>query len=372
MPEFIPVNEPVLDGNERKYLNECIDSGWISSEGPFIREFENRFAERVWRKHGVAVCNGSAALDAAAAALDLTAGDEVIMPTFTIISCASAITRLGAIPVLVDCDAETWNMDVAAVESRITPRTRAIMAVHIYGLPVDMDPILDLAKRHGLIVIEDAAEMIGQTYNGRPCGSLGNISTFSFYPNKHVTTGEGGMIVTDDDALAERCRSLRNLAMKAPRRFVHDELGWNFRMTNMQAALGLAQLERLDDFIPIKRHIFNRYTSLLSDLPSLQLPVRSTQFANNINWVYGIVLNDDVSFDADEAMKRLGALGVGTRPFFWPMHEQPVYQRMGLFAGERYPNAERIARRGFYLPSGLALKDEQIERVSSAVHEVFA
>src|SRR5512141_2137300 len=184
MSDFIPVNEPVLDGNERKYLNECIDTGWISSEGPFIREFETRFAKRVGRRHGVAVCNGSAALDAAVAALDIGPGDEVIMPTFTIISCAAAVSRLGAKPVVVDCDAHTWNMDIAAIEPKITARSKAIMHVHIYGLPVDMDPLLDIAKRHDLFVIEDAAEMIGQNYRGRPCGSFGDISTCSFYPNK--------------------------------------------------------------------------------------------------------------------------------------------------------------------------------------------
>lgn len=372
MSDMIPVNEPDLSGNERKYLNECIDTGWISSEGPFIREFETRFAARVGRKHGIAVCNGSAALDAAVAALDIGPGDEVILPTFTIISCAAAVSRLGATPVVVDCDPLTWNMDVAAIEDRITPKTRAIMPVHIYGLPVDMDPLMEIAARRGLKVIEDAAEMIGQTYRDKPCGSFGDISTFSFYPNKHVTTGEGGMILTDDDALAERCRGLRNLAMKAPRRFVHDEIGWNFRMTNMQAAVGLAQLERLDEFVSRKRHIFERYTELLSDVPSLQLPVGCTEYSRNINWVYGVVIADDVAFDADEAMKRLAARNVGTRPFFWPMHEQPVYLRAGLFDGERHPHAERIARRGFYLPSGLTLKDEQIERVSAAVHELFA
>ena len=372
MADFIPVNEPVLDGNEKKYLNECIDTGWISSEGPFIREFEERFAKRAGRGFGIAVCNGSAALDAAAAALDLGEGDEVIMPTFTIISCAAAVSRLGAVPVLIDCDADTWNMDVSRVEERITDRTRAIMAVHIYGLPVDMDPLLDLAGRHDLDVIEDAAEMIGQEYRGRPCGSFGRISTFSFYPNKHVTTGEGGMIVTDDEILAERCRGLRNLAMKAPRRFVHDELGWNFRMTNMQAAVGLAQLERLDEFVPRKRHIFDRYTELLDGVEALQLPVDKTDYATNINWVYGVVIDDEVPFDADEAMRRLAKKNVGTRPFFWPMHEHTVYRSMGLFTGESYPNAERIARRGFYLPSGLALTDSQIERVTDAVKEVFA
>ncbi|HUQ47293.1 MAG TPA: DegT/DnrJ/EryC1/StrS family aminotransferase [Gemmatimonadaceae bacterium] len=368
---MIPVNEPVLDGNERKYLNECIDTGWISSEGPFIREFENLFAARVGRKHGVAVCNGSAALDAALAAMNLAPGDEVIMPTFTIISCATAITRLGAIPVLIDCESDTWNMNVSAVEARITPKTRAIMVVHLYGLPVDMDPILDIAKRHNLQVIEDAAEMIGQTYRGKPCGSFGELSTFSFYPNKHVTTGEGGMVVTDDDELAEKLRRLRNLGFSPPRRFVHEELGWNFRMTNLQAAVGLAQLERLDEFVAKKRHIFARYTKLLSGTPGIELPVAEKDFATNINWVYGIVIADEVSFDAEEAMARLAKLGVGTRPFFWPMHEQPVYLRMGFFAGEQHPNAERIARRGFYLPSGLALSDAQMDKVAAAVKEVF-
>lgn len=372
MGGFIPVNEPVLDGNERAYLNQCIDTGWISSEGPFVREFETRFAARVGRKHGVAVCNGSAALEVAAAALGIGRDDEVILPTFTIISCASAVTRLGAVPVVVDCDPRTWNMDVRAIEARIGPRTRAIMPVHIYGLPVDLDPLLALAREHGLLVIEDAAEMIGQTYRGKPCGSFGDISTFSFYPNKHVTTGEGGMVVTDDAALAERCRSLRNLAFTPERRFVHEELGWNFRMTNLQAAVGLAQLERLDEFVTRKRHIFDRYTMLLSDVRALQLPAAGTDYATNINWVYGVVLEDEVPFDAPEAIRRLSGLGVGTRPFFWPMHEQPVFRRMGLFDGERHPCAERIARRGFYLPSGLALTDDQMDRVATAVREMLS
>lgn len=367
---MIPVNEPVLDGNEKSYLARCIDTGWISSEGPFIAEFEARFAERVGRRFGVAVCNGSAALDAAVAALRLADGEEVIMPTFTIISCASAITRAGAVPVLVDCDPATWNMSTAAIEPRITSRTKAIMVVHLYGLPVDMDPVLDIAERHSLAIIEDAAEMIGQTYRGRPCGSFGDLSTFSFYPNKHVTTGEGGMIVTDDADLAARCRSLRNLGF-GTRRFVHHELGWNFRMTNMQAAIGVAQLERLDEFVIRKRRIFARYTELLGDVSAIRLPVACTDYADNINWVFGVVIDDAVPFDALEAMARLSKLNIGTRPFFWPMHEQPVFNEMGMFGGESYPCAEKIARRGFYLPSGLALTDEQMIRVADAVRTVF-
>ena len=245
------------------------------------------------------------------------------------------------------------------------------MVVHIYGLPVDMNPILALAEKYGLQIIEDAAEMHGQTYCDRPCGSFGTISTFSFYPNKHITTGEGGMIVTDNQLLAERCLSLRNLCFQPQQRFVHYELGWNFRMTNLQAALGIAQLERLDEFVARKRNIGQQYTELLSDLSCLQLPLTQTDYANNIYWVYGIVLKDEVDFDAKEAMRRLGELKIGTRPFFWGMHEQPVFQKMGLFLGESYPVAEKIARRGFYIPSGMALNDEQLEQVTKNLHKLF-
>lgn len=366
----IPVNEPLLNGNEKRYLDECIDTGWISSEGPFIKQFEEQFAARMGRKHGIAVCNGSVALDAAVAALGIGRGDEVILPTFTIISCAAAIVRAGATPVVVDSDPVTWNMDVSQIEAKITPQTKAIMLVHIYGLPVDMRPLLELAKKYGLAIIEDAAEMHGQTYRGQPCGSFGELSAFSFYPNKHVTTGEGGMILTDDAQLAERCHSLRNLCFQPQQRFVHDELGWNFRMTNLQAALGVAQLERLDEFVARKRRMGRSYTELLNGTPGLQLPLPQTDYAENIYWVFGVVLDDAVPFDAKEAMRRLGDLKIGTRPFFWPMHEQPVFRKMGLFKGAACPVAERLARRGFYLPSGVALTDEQIERVAAVVKEV--
>jgi perosamine synthetase len=367
--DFIPVNEPLLDGNEKRYLAECIDTGWISSEGPFVGRLERAFADRVGRKFGIAVCNGSAALDVAIAALGIGPGDEVILPTFTIISCAAAVVRVGATPLLVDSDPLTWNMDVNQVESKITPRTKAIMVVHIYGLPVDMDPILALARKHGLSVIEDAAEVIGQEYKSRPCGSLGDISTFSFYPNKLVTTGEGGMVLTDDEQQAERCRSLRNLCFQK-KRFVHEELGWNFRMSNVQAALGVAQLERLDEFVRRKRETGRLYTELFQDFPELQLPLPATNYADNIYWVYGVVLKDQVPFDAEKAMKRLSSNRVGTRPFFWPMHDQPIFQKMGLFGSLRYPVAERLARRGFYLPSGLAITAKQVDFVARLVKEL--
>ena len=369
--DFIPVNTPILDGNERKYLNQCIDTGWISSEGPFVEQFEKSLARRVGRRYGIAVANGSVALDAAVTALGIGPGDEVIMPTFTIISCAAAVVRAGAKLILVDSDPLTWNMDVGQVEDKITARTRAIMAVHIYGLPIDMDPLLAIAERHGLQVIEDAAEMHGQTYKGRPCGSFGTISTFSFYPNKHVTTGEGGMLVTGDAKLAEQCRRLRNLCFLPSKRFVHEELGWNFRMSNIQAALGVAQLERLDEFVGRKRHMGRRYAELLHDVPGLQLPLSRTDYAENIYWVYGVVLSDGIPFDAEEAMRRIEEQRIGTRPFFWPMHEQPVFRKMGLFDNEKYPVAERMARRGFYIPSGLALTDAQIDRVAATLKGLF-
>lgn len=367
----IPVNEPLLDGNERKYLLECIDTGWISSDGPFVKRFEDEFAARVNRKHGIAVCNGSAALDVAVAALNIDYGDEVIVPSFTIISCVAAIVRAGAKPVVVDCDRRTWTMDVNQIESSITPRTKAIMVVHIYGLPVDMEPVLSIADKYNLLVIEDAAEAHGLSYRDGPCGSFGAISTFSFYPNKLVTTGEGGMLLTDDDELASRCRALRNLCFQKPR-FVHETIGWNMRMSNVQAALGVAQLERLDAFVRRKKEIGLKYTQLLSHISNLQLPLPSTEYADNGYWVYGVVLGDEFTFDATEAMRLLEACGIGTRPFFWPMHEQPVFRRMGLFDGVTCPVAETIARRGFYLPSGLALTDDQISQVAEAVERVLS
>jgi len=359
----VPVNEPLFGGNEKKYLVECIESGWISSEGPFVQRFEENMAQRVARKYGIAVCNGSLALDAAVAALRLGPGDEVIMPAFTIISCPAAVIRAGATPVLVDSDPLTWCMDVEQIEAKITRKTRAIMVVHIYGLPVDMDAVIALAERRGLHIIEDAAEAHGLYYRDKPCGSFGRISTFSFYPNKHVTTGEGGMLVTDDPELAERCRMMRNLFFRPERRFVHDELGWNLRMSNLQAALGVAQLEHLDDAIRRKRRMGKRYTAALCGVADVQLPCESMPYAENIYWVYGVVLDETTGFDANQAMEKLRAKGVGTRPFFWPMHQQPVFQKMGLFRDESYPVAEQLARQGFYLPSGLALTDEQMDYV---------
>ncbi len=367
---MIPVNEPSLDGNEKKYLNECIDTGWISSEGPFVKQFEEKFAAKVGRKYGVAVSNGSVALDAAIIAFGLKEGDEVIMPTFTIISCAIAIVRAGLKPVLVDADAETWNMNVNQIESKITLKTRAIMVVHIYGFPVEMDKVLEIAKKYKLKVIEDAAEMHGQTYKGKPCGSFGDISIFSFYPNKHITTGEGGMIVMDDEVLAEKCKSLRNLCFLPEKRFLHEEMGYNFRMTNLQAAVGLAQLERLDDFVLKKRKMGKLYLELFKNIQGFQLPILEKEYAKNIFWVFPLV-SQNKDLNAVVCMKKLANAGVGTRPFFYPMHLQPVFKKMGLFKNESYPVAECIAEQGFYLPSGLGQTQKDFTEVANRFNILF-
>ena len=362
MNKFISVNTPLLSGNELKYITECIETGWISSEGPFITQFEDSFSKYVDRKYGIAVSNGSAALDIAIKALNIGKGDEVIMPTFTIISPAQSIFTSGAIPVLVDCDPITWNMDVSKVEAKITSKTKAILVVHIYGLPVDMNPILNICSKYNLKLIEDAAEMHGQKYYDKMCGSFGDISIFSFYPNKHITTGEGGMIVTNNKEVEERCKKLRNLAFNPNgRRFVHDELGWNYRMTNLQAALGLAQLENIQKHIEIKRKIGLKYHNALKSLNHFQIPLSNTEYAENIFWIFGLVAETEIL--NEKMVKYLNLNGIGTRPFFWCIHEQPVFKNFGLFENEFYPNAEHLARNGFYLPSGLGLKEDDMEYI---------
>src|SRR5579859_3697773 len=292
------------------------------------------------------------------------------MPTVTSSSCALPVVLAGAVPVLVDCDPRTWTMDVNQVEARITPRTRALMPVHIYGHPVDMDPLLELAERHHLRVVEDAAEAHGAEYRGRRIGSFGTSSCFSFYANKLLTTGEGGMLLVDDDQLAERARRLRNLGFQPGRRFLHTELGFNFRLTNMQAALGLAQIDRMDEIVARKRRMGQAYTRQLAEVAGLELQVQQP-WARSVYWMFGLVLSEATGLDAREFAGRLEARHVETRPFFLGMHEQPVLREMGLFAGESYPVAERLARQGLYLPSGLALQQQQIESVCQAVREAL-
>lgn len=377
---MIPVNEPLLTGREMEFVEECVRTGWISSAGRFIEEFETHWAAYCGMQHGIAVSNGTTALQIAVESLNLKPDDEVILPSFTIISCVLAVLYNEAVPVLVDVDPSTYCLDVAQLEARITPRTRAIMPVHIYGHPVDMDPVLAIAKRHGLVVIEDAAEAHGAEYLSghdgpspvwRRCGGLGDLSTFSFYANKLVTTGEGGMVLTNDGTVAERLKSLRNLSFRSEQRFLHTELGHNFRLTNMQAAIGVAQVERIDEIVARKRWMGQRYTERLSGLPWLQLPTEMP-WARSVYWMYGLVIHDDTGMDAVEFAQRLRAEGVDTRPFFLGMHEQPVLLNRGLFSGEQYPVSERISRQGLYLPSGLALTEGQMDHVCEAVRQVLS
>lgn len=367
---MVMVNEPMLGGNEKKYIDECINTNWISSEGPFVERFESQMANFVGRKYATACSNGTAALDIAVSILDLHEGDEVIMPSFTIISCAQALINKGIRPILLDSDLQTFNINVDTIEEKITSKTKAIMIVHIYGLTVDVDPVLALAKKYNLKIIEDAAEVIGQTYQGKQCGSFGDVSTFSFYPNKHITTGEGGMVFCDDKLLDEKAKSYRNLCFGEDR-FIHDEIGNNYRMTNMQAALGVAQLENIDKAVNKKRYIGNAYNNLLKDIRAINLPIAKTDFCENIYWVYSITIKDDYSKTAKDVMAELSHYNIGTRPFFYPMHKQPVFNRMGLFLDDDLPNSEKLYNKGFYIPSGLALTDEQMLKVSFALHKVL-
>jgi perosamine synthetase len=363
---MIPVNEPLLNEQALTYVNDCLRTGWISSEGRFIQEFENKWAAYCNMDHGIAVSSGTAALEIAVACLELKPGDEVIMPSFTIISCALAVVMAGAKPVLVDSDPQTWCMDVDQVESKITARTKAIMPVHIYGHPVDMDPLLELARDHNLFIIEDAAEAHGAEYKGRKVGGIGDLSCFSFYANKIITTGEGGMVLTKCAEHAERLRSLRNLCFRKDRRFYHTELGHNYRLTNLQAAIGLSQTECVEEHLQQKRRMGQAYNELLKNLPQIALPIEKS-WAKNVYWMYGIVLSDEINYDAAELARRLKNEGVDTRPFFLGMHEQPVFQQRSMFINEHYPVAEYIARKGLYLPSGLTITETQIEAVCAAV-----
>lgn len=374
---MIPVNQPVLGGNEKKYVLECIDQNWISAEGPFVKKFEKEFAAYIGAAEGIAVCNGTAALEAALFAIGIGPGDEIIMPSFTIISCAIAALRLKAVPVLVDADTEDWTMDVAAVEAKITPRTKAIMAVDIYGSPVDYDPLFGLAEKYNLKIVEDFAEAQGAAYFSKrknkwlKCGAIGDVSATSFYANKIISTGEGGMVCTSNAAYAERARSYRNLCFIEGNRFYHQELGYNFRMTNLQAAVGLAQLEQIGSFIQKKVEHGALYRKLFSDVSEVKFhPVKA--HSRCVYWMYSLELLPQYGITAKEMMSALREAGIDTRPFFLGLHQQPVLQSAGLFNGEQYPVTERAYNFGFYVPSGITLTNEQMETVVNAVKEQIA
>lgn len=370
--DHIPVSSPSIEAEDIRAVTETMRAGWISSEGPQVQEFEQKFAALVGRRHGVAVANGTAAIDIALESLNLGPGDEVILPSFTIISCLGHVLRSGATPVFVDAELDSWNMEASVVEGLITSNTKAIIVVHIYGLPADIDHIVAVANKRGIPVIEDAAEAHGQQLNQRPLGSFGDISTFSFYSNKLVTTGEGGMVLTNDDALAEKFRELRNLSFNPTQRFVHENLGWNYRMTAMQAALGVSQLSRIEELLENKRAIGRTYQELLTRTDGLTLPLESHRGSSNAYWVFGVVLSEDHHLTAKQAMDELRRLGIGTRPFFYPLHRQPVLARYGFQSQAPLPTSEWLGDKGFYLPNGAGLSRAQQVRVVEGLDAVLA
>jgi len=366
----IPVCEPFLTGKEMEYVMDCLRTNWISSAGKYVNEFEQRFVEYIGCKYGISTTSGTTALHLALAALKIGRGDEVIVPAFTMIAPVFAVVYTGAKPVLVDADPETWNIDVNKIKEKITPNTRAIIPVHIYGHPCDMDPIMEIAEKYNLWVIEDAAEAHGAEYKGKKVGSFGHVSCFSFYANKIITTGEGGMIVTNDEKIAERARRLKDQAYSPERRFLHTDIGFNYRMTNIQAAIGLAQLEHIDEFVEMRRRNAYLYNSRLKDVPGITLPPEK-EWAKNVYWMYSILIEEnEFGMSRDELMERLKGRGIETRTFFIPMHQQPALLNLGLFKGERYPVAEEISERGLYLPSSSGLKEEEIEYICDIIREV--
>lgn len=370
---MIRVNKPLFSGNEKKYLLNCVKTGWISSDGPYVKKFEDRFAKFVNRKFATTVSNGSVALEIALRSLKLKKGSEVILPTFTIISCCNAIINAGLKPVLVDCDLKTLNMNVEEVRKKISKKTSAIMIVHIYGITVDVDPILKLAKSKKLKVIEDAAEMHGQEYKKKKCGSFGDISTFSFYVNKHITTGEGGMILTNNKKIYEESIKLKNLYFgKGTNRFKHNDIGWNQRFTNLQASIGLAQLERIKKIVKKKISVGIYYTKKLSILSDkIYLPLNNTKYCKNIYWVYGVVIKDHIKLKAKKIINILKKKGVECRPFFYPMHCQPVYKKMKIFNKAKYPVSEKLSEKGFYIPSGIGITRKEQDLVISQLLKIF-
>jgi perosamine synthetase len=369
---MIPVCKPWLPGNEKKYVDEAVDTNWISSSGKFIDQFEEKFAAFCGSQYGVSCSSGLGALHLACAAIGLKKGDEVIVPTFTMAATINAVIFTGATPVFVDADKETWCMDVTKISEKITDNTKAIIPVHVYGHACDMDIIMDLASKHNLKVIEDAAEAHGGEYKGKKCGSIGDIGCFSFYANKILTTGEGGMCVTNDEMLSEEMKKLRNHAFEHPR-FIHKQVGFNYRLTNIQAGIGVAQTENADKLVEARRSLGKRYGDALKGLP-LVLPVEK-EGVKSVYWMYGVVLDDSVSKSKDDVMAELKEKGVDTRSFFIPMHTQPVYVDKTVEnapdCSGAYPVADWLGSNGFYLPSSSDITDEEIETVVKVLKEVL-
>ena len=369
---FIPVNTPLINNNDAIAVSKSIKSGWISSEGPNVKEFENKISEFLDRKFGCAVSSGTAALEIAIKALGLKKKDEVIMPSFTIISNATAIIKSSATPILVDVDLKTWNIKIEDIEKKITRNTKCLMLPHIYGLSNDMDKILKIVKKHKLYLIEDAAEVLGLKYKNRYCGSFGHISILSFYANKHITTGEGGMLLTNNPNLNKKFMDYRNLCFGSKaNRFNHSDIGWNYRYTNIQATLGLSQLKRIKKIIKKKFQIGNYYYKHFKNLKNIILQPNKLPYTKNIYWVFGIVIKNDSKIKLSQVIKKLSAKNIGTRPFFWPMHKQDAFIKKSYFKNVSLPNSEFISKNGFYIPSGLGLNTKELRYIKDTVISIL-
>src|SRR5579863_8649113 len=361
---MIPVFTPWLPDSARRYVLDCIDSGWISSLGDYVPRFEAELARFCEARHAVATANGTVALHLALVVLGIGPGDEVLVPDLTFIATANAVRYTGATPVLVEVDPRTWGIDPQAARRRLTPRTRAILPVHLYGRPVDLDPLLELAGEHGLEVGEDAAEAHGDRYKGRRVGALGRIGAFSFYGNKIFTTGEGGAVVTNDARLAERAIFLRDHAMDPQRRYYHPEIGFNYRMTNIQAALGCSQLEHAEEILHRRQAVAQAYDAGLAGIRGLTWP-QAMPWEESVCWMYSVLIEPELGLDRDAVAAGLRARGVDSRPFFVPLHEQPPYR-----SDDPFPVAASLSRRGINLPSGTALRPEEIATVCGALREL--
>ena len=370
---FIPVNTPKIFKKDKTYVKKCLNTGWISSGGSFVKVFEKNFAKFIGMKYAVAVSSGTAALDIALKSLNLKKNDEVIIPAFSIISTALCVIKLGLKPILVDCDIHEWNTKSEDIIKKISRKTKAIIITHIYGFPVDMHEIVKICKKKNIKIIEDSAEVIGQMYKKRKCGTFGDLSTFSFYANKHITTGEGGMILTNDSKIYKKSSSLRNLCFGDEKnRFNHDDIGWNYRLTNIQAALGCGQLQNISWIIKRKREIGKMYHYLLKNNDKIYIQPLTNKYSKNIFWVFGVVIKKNSKIKRDQIVEELKRMNIETRNFFHPMNKQKIFKKMKIFSRkEKFQNAEYLSRNGFYLPSGLGIKNSQIHYVAKSLNKLL-
>src|SRR3989338_137453 len=365
---MIPVNEPVISREAKQNVQKALRTGWLSSSGSFVKQFEEEFARYLGMRHAVAVTSGTAALHVALLSLGIGRGDEVIVPAFTMAATWMAVMYTGAAPVFVDCERETYNIDVKKIERAITQRTRVIIPVHIYGHACDMNGIARIAKRHSLAVVEDAAEALGGVYRGKKCGILGDINCFSFYANKIVTCGEGGMVVTNKTALAKRARRFRDLCHTEDKRFIHDDLGYNYRMTNLQAAVGVGELRNIKSYLTRKHEMAKTYKKGLRGIPGIRLPATKS-YVKNTYWMYAIVIDEKkFGMSRDALREKLKKQGIDSRNFFYAPEDQPVLKK--IIGKQKFPTTKYLSEHGLYLPSGLAITSAQIATVCKKVKSI--